>query len=201
MSYWLTGNANINPDTGIRYGVTNQIPDWLWDEIMGWDCQAYEEAVNEVAIELMRDRIKDGTITSPEIAEFKGADKLNSFDPDEMTQENLLEYVDDHMTHEDMAKFMGDYYDFELGAACEDIEDSESTKTGTYEDPEFHGQPFHLMISYLGGAPLLWVLEGPVITKAKLCSPCVPGAIDLDSQDEDGVEGYGLPEGWLKEVE
>jgi hypothetical protein len=193
--------ANRNPETGIRYGVTNRVPDWIWiwDEVMGWDCPAYDEAVQETAIELMRDLIKDCTILPGEVAEFEGSDTLGGVLPEDMPQDDLLEYVDDHMTYEDMAKFMGDYYDCELGSACEDIDDSESTKYGTYEDKDYPGKPFKMMMTYLGGAPLLWVLEGPVITKARPCSPCVPGAVDLDNPDEDGYEGYGLPEGWFDE--
>jgi hypothetical protein len=184
MTFWLTGNANINPETGIRYGVTNQVPDWLWDESMGWECPAYDEAVKETAIELMRDLIKDGTIPPNEVAEFEGSDTLGGVLPEDMPQDDLFEYVDDHMTYEDMAKFMGDYYDCELGAACEDIDDSESTKMGEYEDEDYPGRPFKLMLSYLGGAPLLWVLEGPVTISSVLCSPCVPGAVDLDYEEQ-----------------
>ena len=54
-------------------------------------------------------------------------------------------------------------------------------------------------ISWLGGAPLLWVFESPIISKARLCSPCVPNAGDLNSLDEDGYECYGIPDDWRNE--
>lgn len=42
-------NVNVNPNTGIRYGVIggNNLPDWIWDEIeyrypTPWDCSHSE---------------------------------------------------------------------------------------------------------------------------------------------------------------
>lgn len=49
-------------------------------------------------------------------------------------------------------------------------------------------------ISWLGGAPLLWVYESPYITKHGLCSPCVPNAGDLESEGE--YECYDVPPDW-----
>lgn len=49
-------------------------------------------------------------------------------------------------------------------------------------------------ISWLGGAPLLWVYKSPHITKHGLCSPCVPNAGDLESEGD--YECYDVPTGW-----
>lgn len=51
-------------------------------------------------------------------------------------------------------------------------------------------------ISWLGGAPMLWVLESPCCGKYKLCSPCVPNAGDLDSPSENGEVCYDVPIAW-----
>jgi hypothetical protein len=65
------------------------------------------------------------------------------------------------------------------------------------------GQPFEyegvtVSVTTLGGAPLVFIMESPVIVKARPCSPCVPNAGDLDNLDPDyGIECYGLPEDWL----
>lgn len=53
--------------------------------------------------------------------------------------------------------------------------------------------------SWLGGGQLLWVFESPVVTKARLCSPCCPNAGDLNNLDENGYECYGVPKEWLYE--
>lgn len=76
-----------------------------------------------------------------------------------------------------------------LDCAAQYIEIEEPTLAGTCEGVRYE-------ISWLGGAPLLWVLESPVISKAKLCSPCCPNAGDLNNLDDDGYECYGIPAGW-----
>lgn len=58
-----------------------------------------------------------------------------------------------------------------------------------------------LQLSYLGGAPLVWVLESAHTTRARLCSPCVPNGGDLDSLDEGGFVCYTLPPEWFREEE
>jgi len=37
------------------------------------------------------------------------------------------------------------------------------------------------LVSWLGGAPLIWVTRSAYATPCRQCSPCVPGAGDLDS--------------------
>lgn len=86
-----------------------------------------------------------------------------------------------------------DYIDTRLELESQDMQIEEPTISGTLEGVKYE-------ISWLGGAPLLFVLESPVISKARLCSPCVPNAGDLDSLDEDGYECYGIPEYWRYEV-
>lgn len=55
-------------------------------------------------------------------------------------------------------------------------------------------------IDWLGGAPLLWVFESPHIVEAPACSPCVPGAGDLDSiggaSSGGSVRCYSIPDDW-----
>lgn len=86
-----------------------------------------------------------------------------------------------------------DYIDTRLELESQDMQIEEPTISGTLDGVKYE-------ISWLGGAPLLFVLKSPVISKAKLCSPCVPNAGDLDSLDEDGYECYGIPEYWRYEV-
>lgn len=56
-----------------------------------------------------------------------------------------------------------------------------------------------LGLSYLGGAPMIWVFQSPHTTTVRPCSPCVPGAGDLDTPDPDGMECYTLPPDWFRE--
>jgi hypothetical protein len=46
---------------------------------------------------------------------------------------------------------------------------------------------------YGSDSSTMFVFSSPVIVKTQFCSPCYPGAGNLDSLCEDGVETYGLP--------
>lgn len=50
--------------------------------------------------------------------------------------------------------------------------------------------------TWLGGAMLVWVFLSPHITRARLCSPCVPNCGDLNNVDPDGEECYDVPTDW-----
>lgn len=75
------------------------------------------------------------------------------------------------------------------------------------EEPLIEGEygGVEYRISWLGGAPLLWVIEGPIGTARSLCSPCVPNAADLDSDFSLGTdldyECYVVPRDWLAKTE
>ena len=84
------------------------------------------------------------------------------------------------------------YVDRETDKRRDDIQIDEPTIEGNY-------QGVHYQISWLGGAPLLWVLESPVISKAQPCSPCVPNAGNLDNLSDDGIECYGVPRDWRRD--
>lgn len=86
---------------------------------------------------------------------------------------------------------LSDWVDRELEARSDYIQIDEPTIEGTYQGVQYQ-------ISWLGGAPLLFVFESPVISRARLCSPCVPNAGDLDNLDDDGVECYGVPAEWRR---
>lgn len=71
---------------------------------------------------------------------------------------------------------------------------------------EYDGVKYH--ISWLGGAQILLVAEGPLGVAKALCSPCIPNAADLDSgfcpvMEEDHFdyrhECYIVPHGWLRD--
>lgn len=77
-------------------------------------------------------------------------------------------------------------------------------ETANYSNDEPNAEIEHdgvkLKYSWLGGAPLIFVLESSLRTHVtSLCSPCVPNAGDLDSGwDPDGYECYDLPSDWLR---
>lgn len=50
----------------------------------------------------------------------------------------------------------------------------------------------------LGGAWHVMVLSSPYTTRASACSPCVPGAADLDSRHDGGLLCYDVPSSWRR---
>jgi len=64
-------------------------------------------------------------------------------------------------------------------------------------EPVYAGQHegVHYQTTWLGGGQLLWVFQSPVVTQCAVCSPCVPGAGNLDSHGE--YLAYGVPATWL----
>jgi hypothetical protein len=137
---------NINPETGIAYGVVslNSLADWVFDEFFyNGTSLTYKAAVEEWR------------------ADTDAPD--DEYPPEEITD--------------------GWQFDEEVW--------------------ELETDGMQLGLSYLGGAPLVWVFASPVATYARGCSPCVPGAGDLDSvgkgQHGDGnVRCYTLPDGWWR---
>lgn len=65
------------------------------------------------------------------------------------------------------------------------------------EEFELETGGMKLGLSWLGGAALVWVFQSPHTTRARLCSPCVPNAGNLNSPDPDGYECYTLPSDWF----
>lgn len=66
----------------------------------------------------------------------------------------------------------------------------ESRYSYKYNSP--HGK-VRIVTSYLGGAPLIYVIESPYVAECRMCSPCVPNAGDLDNLTADGSYTYCLP--------
>lgn len=54
----------------------------------------------------------------------------------------------------------------------------------------------HYRTSWLGGALHVWIFESPETGHYAECSPCVPGAGNLDCPDLNGVACYDVPKGW-----
>lgn len=52
-----------------------------------------------------------------------------------------------------------------------------------------------LLLTYLGGAGLVYVLKSPHTTQCGQCSPCVPNAGNLES--EGSTLAYALPRDWF----
>lgn len=157
--------TNVDPDTGIRYGVIsgNSLDSNLLCELQdSGDNDSYIAWRADKANEIKRE-IENGV--------------YGEIDPDEVESE----------------------VDRLLEAASESYESNEDNYSGEKDGVKYQ-------ISWLGGAPLVWALGGLIGCANRLCSPCVPGAADLDGGYEVGeklLEGgagfmcYVVPRDWL----
>ena len=86
------------------------------------------------------------------------------------------------------------------GASEEEWEEHAEQYCPAEEEYYLERDRMQLGLFYLGGAPLVWVYYSPVTRRCRPCSPCIPGAGDLDSPDPKGMECYTLlPEWWGEE--
>lgn len=52
-------------------------------------------------------------------------------------------------------------------------------------------------LEYSPDSSFLWVFKSPYVTECKFCSPCVPGAGDLNNPVSGGVRTYCLDSSWF----
>ena len=190
---------NTNPETGVSYGVIacNSLNQDLV-HILFYGSQATNVseggAVAEAEAELRqqyRALLEEASIAAAET----GADREVGFDS-EAYEERWFEKREYRYGEED-------FVERGLASGAVDFQIEEPTVTGTYEGVTYQ-------IGWLGGAAILWVFRGPIVRSRSLTSPCIPGAIDLDSgfiyaacSYDDSVEarhayqGYGIPADWL----
>jgi hypothetical protein len=160
---------NTNTETGIPYGVIsgNAVP-YLLDEITtsgeSTTFAAYKRELTEAIAAALRGVAEDRT----------GGERAA----------RIVEQMDCEQLAESML-------DSGLNDALEfDEEEFEHTETVKVDGAEF---PVKYLLGYLGGAPLIWVCDSPYVARAAHCSPCVPGAGDLDNMREDGAFCYCCP--------
>ena len=175
--------TNINQQTGVRYGciylnsIDGDLANDLW---MNAENLSEAEAYAELKSEIERD-----TESIEDEVRIAVAERDYAMLSNDRYMEDEVEAAYNRLGYDDR----DDYIDTRLELESEHIQIEEPTLAGICEGVRYE-------ISHLGGAPILWVLESPIISKARLCSPCCPNAGDLDSLDDDGYECYGIPADW-----
>lgn len=185
---------NINPDTGVRYGVIalrSLDPDLAHDLWVGGVDNVYAGAYTEAKAEALHRldlMYEDAEIAAAEVdGNMSAGDREDFIGRRVQAHLNSLGAVDEE-----------DFIEMALDEFSDCFQTDMVNITGTYEGVDY-------MITELGGAELLWVLKGPIGGVRSLCSPCVPNAGDLDSGFEVGVtlghECYVVPKSWLAKEE
>lgn len=178
---------NVNPETGIRYGVisANNVPELHNTIITCGDSQSWNNFQSE-----LRDDVQAILDTQDEEKEAAIAKFLDDRDIEygherEELKESLLEQISENENSEDTLDLIVENLSERSHWECDQEEYEYETETESY------------YLGYLGGAPLIWVYKSPELTKVRLCSPCIPNGGDLDSPDPNGEECYAVPVEWF----
>ncbi len=172
----LTVNTNVH--SGIPYGVIagNNVP-YLMDDIMSNGTDLTFKALREELLESIGAHILErGPGDSL-------ADAIDHWDVD-----RLVQNIDEDDSAEDILSSLEE-------AGLWDMDSSEE------HEYSYESEGCKLLLSYLGGAPVIYVIESPYVAPCRKCSLCIPNAGDLDSPDSDGDFAYCLspddmPEDW-----
>ena len=184
---------------GTRYGVIacNSLDPDLVDELFYGNQaadlshqEAYAQAKSDAELKYAS-LLEEASISAAE----SGADREVGFD--------LEEYEEKWFDLKEIEYDAEMFVDRELERFSDMCQIDEPSIEGVYQGVTY-------LIGWLGGAPLLWVIEGPRGWAKRLCSPCVPGAADLDGgftlKDEDRMnqpehgcyyECFCVPRDWL----
>lgn len=170
--------TNVNLETGIAYGYisANSLhPDIVQDlQDNGTDVY-YEDALKEA----QRDA-----------AETKEAQDEAKADADDSQWDELdVDEIFDRTLAYLQANWSGSKFEQKFN---DDYQPDEPVHEGEKDGVKYR-------TSWLGGALNVWVFESPFTCKTVPCSPCVPGAGDLDNVGKGDYECYDVPPNWRDE--
>lgn len=178
-------SANKNPDNGIAYGLiaVNSLDPDLFEDLLSFGTdRSFIEAREEILrrLEAEADLIEDECAAAAREVAYHMSDREHESFVDAAAQKAYAK-----LGYEDRDGF--------IAARLAD-----ETEHLTIEEPVFEGthDGVDWRTAWLGGAQLLWALRSPVVGRFQPCSPCAPGAADLDTPCPDGIEGYDVPAGW-----
>lgn len=186
------GKTNIDLKTGVRYGIAhaNNYPE-LFDEITtNGNDDSYDDFIEQI--------VRDITCAVENADEDSNEELIDAIQSCvHGVARNPRDIIEDHI--DDLEERPDEWTDFVKSLVDEfEFEYTNDENIWSYTETDDAGNvTLHLQITWLGGAPQIFVFKSPKIVKALLCSPCVPGAGDLDSLDDNGVETYGIPDEWV----
>lgn len=188
--------TNTNPQTGLRYSVIafNSLQPWCSEDLFyGPKARdlSYEAAIEELKARARADY--DNCLEQAHIAAAEADHGMGEEDHCRFLQK----WFDEQDIEYDEEDFVSDFVE----RNAEHLQIDEPIIEGVYDGVSYR-------ISWLGGAPLLWVFDGPRGYGNRLCSPCVPGAVDggggyvLESELAEGEKCVGYtchcpPRDWL----
>lgn len=186
----MYGSTNVNPETGIRYSVfslhslTPEMADALW---MTGTNVSEETAIKDINADAVDEA---GEVEEGVAQALRETDYHLIHDPNyDAILEGEIEAAYERLGYRDREHFI----ESKVQTALDHLQIEEPVIEGKVEGVKY-------AISWLGGAPNLWVFESPVVGTFRLCSPCCPNACDGNNSDPFGYEGYDVPAYWKEEL-
>lgn len=188
--------TNCDAD-GIRYSYFsfNDLADWCSQDLF-YGSQArdlsYEAALEETKADGLRqyeEWLEEAEIAASEVDANMSPNERHLF---------IERFFNSKIFEFDKDDFLSDWVE----EMAEYIDIDEPIIEGTLDGVSYR-------ISWLGGAPHIFVFKGPLGYGNRLCSPCVPGAVDssggftleselAEGQEPEGYLCYCVPRDWLR---
>jgi hypothetical protein len=166
--------TNHNPDTGIAYGYisANALDPDIVDELQMDGTDVYYEP----ALDDYQQDLSINPVLQDEACEDAGT-KRDDLNENELRAQALA-YI--------RGRWSGSKWEQEFN---DSYQPDEPVHEGEKDGVKYR-------TSWLGGALNVWIFESPFTGRFQQCSPCVPGAANLDNPDPDGILGYDVPPEW-----
>lgn len=162
------GQTNIDHATGIRYGVISQRS--LNSDAADDIWQNGENLSHKAAVDDVKSQLKSAL--EPILDDI-----------------GVLPYV-----WNGEEKVQDDYVTDVVDKVWDSIEQDFNDRYEESDDQyRYESEGYIIETSSLG----LYIIKSPYVTRARFCSPCAPGAGDLDSPDTNGVLTYCLGSDWF----
>lgn len=182
------GQSNINLETGIRFGVISQHS--LGDNAIGdlgfgsgWNDDSYDASLEEAQKEFAR-IVDESESTDDMLQDFKRSNLLSDIASGTATCEIFAA----KQTGQSAADIWPDYAD--LVTEC-----WESGPNFSYKNDS---EGLELLWSNDGNGDIV-VIKSPFYANVQFCSPCFPGAGNLDQPCDSGPMTYALGADWFDE--
>jgi hypothetical protein len=169
--------TNHNPDTGIAYGYisANALDPDIVDELQMDGTDVYYEP----ALDDYQQDLSINPVLQDEACEDAGT-KRDDLNENELRAQALA-YI--------RGRWSGSKWEQEFN---DSYQPDEPVHEGEKDGVKYR-------TSWLGGALNVWVFESPHITETAVqCSPCVPGAGNLDQVGEGHYQCYDVPPNWRR---
>jgi hypothetical protein len=139
--------------------------------------------------------------TNPETGIRYGTVYMNELDPElwDMIYEGTnISY--EAAREEAEAKLLAEHEgeeDFDLERHLDDWSESYEGYEENYKGTSRGGVKW--ILTWLGGAPMLTIVDSPFVDRFVFCSPCCPNAVSLTRHPSGDEEGYTIPKDWWNE--